>query len=125
MNKQKVVDTLKKCWSKRTSSKWAPDNPAQGQCSGTALVIQDHFGGKLLKTKVDGLWHFYNEINGVVYDFTDNQFAEPILYENEPASRAEALSDTSQEQYAQLNREFSALWSSNHEVAQKQGGSEI
>lgn len=125
MNKEKVVDTLKRCWSKRTSSKWAPNNPGQGQCSVTALVIQDHFGGQLLKTKVDGLWHFYNKINGVVYDFTESQFAEPILYENEPASREEALSDTSQEQYARLNQEFSRLWSSNQGIGQKQRGSEI
>jgi hypothetical protein len=125
MNKEKVVDTLKRCWSKRTGSKWARDNPAQGQCSVTALVIQDHFGGQLLKTKVDGLWHFYNKIDGIVYDFTDSQFTEPILYENEPASREEALSDTSQERYVQLNREFATLWSSNQGVGQEQGGNKI
>jgi hypothetical protein len=83
-------------------------------------VIQDHFGGRLLKTKIDGLWHFYNEIGGVIYDFTDSQFIEPILYEHEPATREEALSDTTQEQYALLSRKFSADWSNDQE-----GGHEI
>lgn len=108
MDKEKVVETLRRCWSRRTSSKWLPENPAHGQCSVTALVIQDHFGGKLLKTKVDGQWHFYNEINGDVYDFTDSQFAEPILYEHKPATRAEALANTTQEQCTHLHRKFSA-----------------
>ncbi len=103
-----MAETLRRCWSRRTSSKWSPKNPANGQCSVTALVIQDHFGGQLLKTKVDGQWHFYNEIDGVVYDFTDSQFAEPILYEHKPATRVEAFADTTQEQYARLTRKFSA-----------------
>ena len=113
MEFEKIVTTLKGCWSIHTSSKWEKDNPANGQCPVTALVIQDNFGGRLLKTRVDGQWHFYNEIDGVIYDFTDSQFAEPIEYEDQPASRKEVLAETSQEQYTHLSGKFSAAWSSD------------
>jgi hypothetical protein len=110
MNKEKIASTIKRCWSIHTSSKWEQDNPAKGQCPVTALVIQDNFGGRLLKTRVDGQWHFYNEVDGVIFDFTDSQFAEPIKYENLPASRKEAFAGTNQEQYTHLSRKFSATW---------------
>ena len=98
-----LLAILEKCWSVETSSKWTPDNPARGQCSVTALVLMDVFGGRLLKTRVGGEWHFYNEINGAVRDFTASQFPRKIAYENKAASAAEALADTSPEQVRVLS----------------------
>src|SRR5262245_48087640 len=88
---------LTKAWSSETSGKWQPDNPACGQCSVTALVVQDLLGGELLKTRIAGAWHFYNSIDGRRWDLTVGQFATPIGYDDVPSSRQEALADTSRQ----------------------------
>jgi hypothetical protein len=90
---------LRQSWSVETGRHWKTDNPAAGQCGVTALVVNDEFGGSILKTDVNGAWHFYNMIDGKRLDFTVSQFTSPILYEDVPSDRAEALLDCSQEQY--------------------------
>jgi hypothetical protein len=107
IDEKKILEILNSCWSAETSSKWKEPNPAAGQCSVTALVIQDRFGGRLLKTKAGDAWHFYNEIGGRVYDFTSSQFYGGILYAHEPADRSEALADVTPEQYGILSERFS------------------
>ncbi|MEC1595813.1 hypothetical protein P9D75_19550 [Bacillus spizizenii] len=98
---------LKQSWSRHTSSKWTEECPACGQCGVTALVIQDQFGGTIFKTKIGESWHFYNNINGVIYDFTSEQFQAPIEYQHIPSSREEAFLDTNEEQYQHLRSAFS------------------
>jgi hypothetical protein len=93
---------LTKAWSSETSGRWQPDNPACGQCSVTALVVQDVLGGELLKTRVADAWHFYNRIDGRRWDLTVSQFATPIGYDDLPSSRQEALADTSRQKYTTL-----------------------
>jgi hypothetical protein len=85
-------------WSVETSSLWTPENPARGQCSVTALVARDFLGGELLKTTVDGQWHFYNLVEGLRVDFTAGQFASPTVYSDLPATEDEACADTSPRQ---------------------------
>ena len=97
-----LQSALEQAWSVETSSKWLPDNPARGQCSVTALVIQDMLGGEILKTDVGGAWHFYNLVDGQRRDFSANQFPEPVRYADLPSSREEAFSDTSYPQYLTL-----------------------
>lgn len=81
---EKVSEVLQRCWSVKTSRKWTERNPGLGQCSVSALVVQDWFGGKILKTKVGDAWHFYNEINHQAYDLTASQFGdERVVYEDE------------------------------------------
>lgn len=100
---EKIVKSLlKKCWSRESSSLWTVENPARGQCGVTALVIQDCFGGEILKTLVDGKNHFYNKIDGLKYDFTADQFQLPPNYSDFPSSGEEAFSDTNQNQYSYL-----------------------
>ncbi|MCM3575401.1 hypothetical protein M3172_19555 [Mesobacillus subterraneus] len=86
-------------WSINSSSKWTKDNPAKGQCGVTALVVNDLLGGQIRKTFLSEGWHYYNEINGECYDFTDSQFNEDIEYMDIPSNREEAFLDTNQEQY--------------------------
>lgn len=93
-------------WSIKTSDKWRPDNPACGQCSVTALVVQDLLGGEILKTNVAGAWHFYNRIEGRRWDLTVSQFATPIGYEDVPSSRDEALADTTTQAYTILREQL-------------------
>lgn len=63
-------------WSIESSSKWSPQNPANGQCGVTALVVNDFLGGEILKTKTPDGWHYYNKIDGIRCDFTESQFAK-------------------------------------------------
>ena len=93
---------LRRSWSIETSSRWTRDNPASGQCGVTALVVQEKLGGEILKTDVNGAWHFYNRIDGKRVDFTMSQFDSPICYDDVPSSRDEALGDCSKQQYELL-----------------------
>lgn len=62
--------------------------PARGQGSVTALVVQDIFGGELAKTAVSGGDHFYNIVEGTRWDFTFSQFDIPVGYQDALASRS-------------------------------------
>jgi hypothetical protein len=73
---------LRRAWSHETGAKWREDNPACGQCSVTALVVQDVFGGEILTTRIGGAWHFYNQINGSRFDLTESQFTVRFSYED-------------------------------------------
>lgn len=75
---------LEKSWSKETSAdpkNWTPENPAWGQCAITALVIQDYFGGKLLRAAIDKLGsHYWNQLpDGSEIDLTKSQFPKDII----------------------------------------------
>jgi hypothetical protein len=97
-----LAAALPSAWSIETSSLWSSQSPARGQCSVTSLVAQDLFGGEILKTWTPDGWHFYNRIDGRRVDLTEAQFAEPPLFDDLPASRDDALRDTSAEQYTAL-----------------------
>ncbi len=57
---------------------------------------------QFLKTKTYGGTHFYNVIDGVKWDMTVSQFDRPIPFEDSPATREEAIADTSELQYRAL-----------------------
>ncbi|MCK9211527.1 MAG: hypothetical protein M0P61_11880 [Ignavibacteriaceae bacterium] len=102
-----IKNCLLQCWSLQLSSLWTSDNPARGQCGVTALVINDNFGGEILKTKLNnGSWHYYNRIEGKRLDFTKDQFENIIEYCDTVSSRDEAFSDTNEEQYNYLSSAF-------------------
>ncbi|KKB75264.1 MULTISPECIES: hypothetical protein [Bacillus] len=101
---EQIMKALSKSWSIDSSSKWSHDNPANGQCGVTALVVNDILGGEVRKTKLPDGWHFYNFINGKRYDFTVSQFKEDILYMDIPSNRSEAFSDTNEKQYNHLKQ---------------------
>jgi hypothetical protein len=105
-----IRNMLKQCWSRQSSSLWTEDNPACGQCGVTSLVIQDRFGGDILKTHLaNGQMHFYNRIENERIDFTDEQFTEPLLYLDQLATRAEAFADTNEAQYRYLSNAFRSI----------------
>lgn len=90
----------------KSSTKWEEANPSKGQCSVTALVIHDYFGGAILKTKVNGMWHFYNKVNNQMLDLTSEQFCSAIEYQDMESTVDEALIDCTQEQYEYLKKQF-------------------
>ena len=79
---EELLNLLFKSWSKESSSKWSKENPANGQCGVTSLVVYDLLGGEIIKTKLEDSWHFYNRIDGAYYDFTESQFNENPIYIN-------------------------------------------
>ena len=99
-----LYDRLKTAWSAETASGSTSERPARGQCSVTALVVQDVLGGDILRTRTTGGTHFYNMVDGVRWDFTISQFDRPIPFEDRRSSRAEAMADTSRTQYDALRR---------------------
>jgi hypothetical protein len=108
MTPETLLAALRASWSRETSSGWREDNPARGQCNVTALVVQDHCGGEILKTPTPEGWHFYNRVAGLRHDLTAGQFAAPPVYENVLADREEALSGTTAERYTLLASRVSA-----------------
>lgn len=106
MNHDLFAERIRACWSSRSATAFSDENPARGQCSVTALLAQEELGGELLKTKVGDGWHFYNRIGGARVDFTSDQFGRPIHYDDELATHAETMRDTSPQQLAVLRRSF-------------------
>lgn len=67
---------VRAAWAANTSAdpRWTPSQPALGQCAVTALVVQDHLGGKLLRGVVGGVSHYWNELPQCEVDLTREQF---------------------------------------------------
>lgn len=101
---KEMEEALSHSWSKQSSTKYTLENRAAGQCGVTALVVQECLGGHIMKTKVNGMWHYYNQLHGEYYDFTSSQFPYPIMYENILSSREEAFTDTHEMQYSYLKK---------------------
>ena len=70
----------------RLREKWSTDNKTLGQCSITAFLVQDIFGGKVYGIpREGGNFHCYNDVDGHVFDLTSEQFGDEVLsYENNP-----------------------------------------
>ena len=72
-------------WSKdtcapRMRAAWTPENRTLGQCSITAFLIQDLYGGRVLGVPLgDGSYHCFNDVNGCVFDLTSEQFGDKKL----------------------------------------------
>lgn len=88
-----VNSALRKSWSAETAfGSWDPQNPALNQCAVTALVVQDYFGGSLMRCPTtDGGSHYWNKLpDGMEIDLTIHQFdqGEKALLKSEAEGRA-------------------------------------
>lgn len=78
-------DLLDGIWSAETCAPrlrgdWSPDNRTLGQCSVTAFLMQDIYGGIVRGIKrSDGNYHCFNDVDGCVFDLTSEQFGDEIL----------------------------------------------
>ena len=65
---------------------WTRENRTLGQCSITAFLVQDIFGGKVYGIlRPGGNYHCYNIVDGCVFDLTSEQFGDEVLnYEDNP-----------------------------------------
>lgn len=76
---------------------------AEDQDGIISVLIQDIFGGKILKTKSKSGWHFYNRIDGKRLDFSKSEFDKsPGLeqFEDIPVSHDEVSASFEPEQYS-------------------------
>ena len=86
-----LYDALSSLWcagtcAPRMRASWSEDNKTWGQCSITAFLVQDIFGGKVYGVPRDGgNFHCYNVIGECVFDLTSEQFGDEVLdYEDNP-----------------------------------------
>ena len=79
-NPKDLYDALLHVWKKdtcapRMQKDWSVDNITLGQCSITAFLVQDIFGGLVYGVKLkDGNFHCYNVIGTSKFDLTSEQF---------------------------------------------------
>ena len=76
--RQALFVVIRRSWSADTSAypAWTSGNPASGQCAVTALVVQDHLGGLLLRAEVGSVSHYWNLVGAEEVDLTREQFPE-------------------------------------------------
>jgi len=58
---------------------WTPDNPAKGHCAVVAMIVQEYFGGEIMRCLVDDpepIVHYYNKVGGRNIDLTWDQFSD-------------------------------------------------
>ncbi len=64
----------------RMRGKWTPGNKTLGQCSVTAFLMQDIYGGTVRGIlRPDGNYHCFNVAEGCVFDLTSEQFGDEKL----------------------------------------------
>jgi len=88
---QALYDALSGIWcadtcAPRMRDEWSPENRTLGQCSITAFLVQDIFGGKVYGIlRHGGNYHCYNVIGNAVFDLTSEQFGDEVLdYSDNP-----------------------------------------
>ena len=78
-------DLLAQLWSRDTCASrmradWTPENPTLGQCSVTAFLMQDIYGGTVHGVALgDGNYHCFNVVGDLVFDLTSEQFGDRRL----------------------------------------------
>ncbi len=91
-----LYDALSELWcagtcAPRMRDRWSPENKTLGQCSITAFLAQDIFGGKVYGILRDGgNYHCYNVVGDVLFDLTSEQFGDEVLdYTDNPEQQRE------------------------------------
>ena len=86
-----LYDALSKIWCEDTCAprmrhEWSPENKTLGQCSITAFLAQDIFGGRVYGIlRPGGNYHCYNVVGDCCFDLTSEQFGgETLSYEDNP-----------------------------------------
>ena len=84
-NPKELYDKLSEIWcadtcAPRMRERWSKENQTLGQCSITAFLAQDIFGGKVYGIlRPGGNYHCYNVVGDCCFDLTSEQFGDEIL----------------------------------------------
>ena len=117
-----LYDALSEIWCEYTCAPrmrkdWSKDNKTLGQCSITAFLVQDIFGGEVYGVLLeDGAYHCYNVVDDHIFDLTSEQFGDKVLEYNKenPQDRWEHFkSKEKYERYLYLGQEL-IKWCLNH-----------
>jgi hypothetical protein len=90
---QQLTNALHQAWDAHTGyagvGKWSPTNPARGQCVTSSLVVQDYFGGDIVRYEVkgDGIdeTHYFNILgDGTIIDTTGSQYTTLVTMKLKP-----------------------------------------
>ena len=110
-----LYDALNKIWcadtcAPRMRHEWTEENKTLGQCSITAFLVQDIFGGRVYGVpRSGGTFHCYNVVDGHTFDLTSEQFGdEELVYEGNPEQLREDhfLKEEKHERYLYLKAEL-------------------
>lgn len=76
-----LYDALEHIWCAETCAPrlrdgWSEQNRTLGQCSVTAFLAQDIFGGEVRGMKTENGIHCYNCVDGICFDLASEQFGE-------------------------------------------------
>ena len=88
LDQRNLYDILSEIWCKETCAprmqdEWNEQNKTLGQCSITAFLVQDIFGGDVYGIPLEyGNFHCFNKIGDIVFDLTSEQFGERKLNYN-------------------------------------------
>ena len=130
MGLDKLEKLLNCSWNKETCSpglrdKWDETNPSLGQCAITALVVNDYFGGKIMRCMTSSGSHYYNLIDDKIVDLTKGQFLGEIpLYEEGKERTREYLlgNEDTKSRYVMLCNALNVLIESGKAVKVKYKG---
>lgn len=113
-----LYEALSEVWcadtcAPRMRQNWTPANKTLGQCSITAFLAQDIFGGKVYGVlRPDGNYHCYNVVGDCRFDLTSEQFGnEALVYENNPEQFREVhfKKEEKRQRYEYLKKELEKL----------------
>lgn len=102
MSIENIQELLLDCYSKE-------DNLDESNeiCAITSLIINDYFGGVILKNNKDGISHYYNLIENEIIDLTPGEFNCDINYENyQIVDRQEILTEEIKNRYNILKKKI-------------------
>lgn len=114
-----LYDALSKVWcadtcAPRMRQEWTQENRTLGQCSITAFLVQDVFGGKVYGVpRESGNFHCYNDVDGCVFDLTSEQFGdEKLCYEGNPEQFREVhfAKEEKRQRYELLKKKLEELY---------------
>ena len=105
-------DILSEIWcaetcAPRMRNDWTPENKTLGQCSITAFLMQDIYGGKVYGIPLpEGGFHCFNVVDDCIFDLTSEQFGDRKLdygiYAG-PSGRQEINTEKCPEQFRQVH----------------------
>lgn len=87
-----LTAALRASWRADTAfdaSDWNETNVARGQCVVSSLVVQDYFGGELIRYEISEgplhETHYMNQLpDGTVIDVTASQYPSPVAMRRKP-----------------------------------------
>ena len=109
IDKMIVQKTLNAIWIDKNKVREYGDLPLNDLSSLTSVLINNIFGGEILKKRHKNGWHFYNRIDGESIDFTEPETINPAennSTEDLPSSTEETYEYFEQEDYSSFYMEF-------------------